>query len=161
MNSTKIFAVVSIMLGITAIVVPYFFGTLAVMVLGSVIMASGIVALFYLYYVRSQGFTISVSGPWVQVIAGIVILVWPELTLWLIAVLLGAGLILNGVTGLSAIRDSLVINISFAYKLQQWLSISLGILLIVMGSFGSAILLGFILGIALIFAGIQQWSRIK
>jgi hypothetical protein len=26
-----------------------------------------------------------------------------------------------------------------------------------MGSFGSAILLGFILGIALIFVGIQQW----
>jgi uncharacterized membrane protein HdeD (DUF308 family) len=156
-NSTKAIAVISIMLGITAIVIPYFFGTLAVMVLGGVILGSGIVSLFYLYYVRRQGFLISVFGSWVQVIAGLVILVWPELTLWLIAVLLGAGLILNGIAGLTAIRDSVVINIPVTYRIEQWLSIILGVLLIVMGSFGSAILLGFILGIALITAGIQQW----
>jgi len=157
-NSTKTIAVISIMLGITAIVIPYFFGTLAVMVLGGVILASGIVTLFYMYLVRRQGFLVNVSGPWVQVIAGLVILVWPELTLWLIAVLLGAGLILNGITGLTAIRESVVINISVSHKIEQWLSIILGILLIVMGSFGSAILLGFILGIALISIGIQQWK---
>ncbi|MCG6937414.1 MAG: DUF308 domain-containing protein [Gammaproteobacteria bacterium] len=157
MNSTKAFAVISILLGITAIVIPYFFATLAVMVLGGVILASGIVSLFYMYYVRRQGFLISVFGPWVQVITGLVILVWPELTLWLIAVLLGAGLILNGITGLTAIRDSIVINIPVTHKIEQWLSIILGVLLIAMGSFGSAILLGFILGIALISAGIQQW----
>jgi uncharacterized membrane protein HdeD (DUF308 family) len=158
MNSTKTFAVISIMLGITAIVIPYFFGTLAVMVLGGVILASGIVSLFYMYHVRRQGFLVSVFGPWAQVIAGLVILVWPELTLWLIAVLLGAGLILNGITGLAAIRDSAVINISVTHKIEQWLSIILGVLLIVMGSFGSAILLGFVLGIALVTAGIQQWK---
>ena len=158
MNSTKTIAVISIMLGITAIVIPYFFGTLAVMVLGGVILTSGIVSLFYIYYLRGQSFMISVFGPWVQVIAGLVILVWPELTLWLIAVLLGAGLILNGITGLTAIRESVVINISVSHKIEQWLSIILGILLIVMGSFGSAILLGFILGIALISIGIQQWK---
>ncbi|MDT8283254.1 MAG: DUF308 domain-containing protein [Gammaproteobacteria bacterium] len=157
MNSTKTFAIISITLGITAMVIPYFFGTLAVMILGGVILASGMVSLFYMYYVRRQGFLISVFGPWVHVIAGLVILVWPELTLWLIAVLLGAGLILNGITGLTAIRDSGVINISVTHKIEQWLSIILGVLLIVMGSFGSAILLGFILGIALISAGIQQW----
>ena len=158
MNSTKIIAVIIIMLGITAIVIPYFFGTLAVMVLGAVILASGILSLFYIYHVRRQGFLVSVFGPWVQVIAGLVILVWPELTLWLIAVLLGAGLILNGITGLTAIRDSVVINVPVTHKIAQWLSIILGVLLIVMGSFGSAILLGFILGIALISAGIQQWK---
>ncbi len=158
MNSSKTFAVISIMLGITAIVIPYFFGTLAIMVLGAVILASGIVSLFYIYYIRRQGFLISVFGPWVQVIAGLVILVWPELALWLIAVLLGAGLILNGIAGLTAIRDSVVINISVTHKIVPWLSIILGVLLIVMGSFGSAILLGFILGIALVSAGIQQWK---
>lgn len=157
MNSTKAFAVISIMLGITAMVIPYFFGTLAVMVLGGVILASGIVSLFYMYYIRRRGFLVSVFGPWVQVIAGLVILVWPQLTLWLIAVLLGAGLILNGITGLTAIHNSAVINLSVTHKIGQWLSIILGVLLIVMGSFGSAILLGFILGIALITAGIQQW----
>jgi membrane protein HdeD len=157
-NSSKTFAVISIMLGITAIVIPYFFGTLAIMVLGAVILASGIVSLFYIYYIRRQGFLISVFGPWVQVIAGLVILVWPELALWLIAVLLGAGLILNGIAGLTAIRDSVVINISVTHKIVPWLSIILGVLLIVMGSFGSAILLGFILGIALVSAGIQQWK---
>jgi uncharacterized membrane protein HdeD (DUF308 family) len=40
-----------------------------------------------------------------------------------------------------------------------WASIVLGALLIVMGAFGSAILLGMVLGIALINAGLQQWRE--
>jgi len=156
-NSTKAFAVISILLGAAAIVLPYFFGTLAVMLLGGVMLASGIISLFYVYHIRRQGFPISIFGSWAQVIAGMVILVWPELTLWLIAVLLGSGLILNGITGLTAMRDSGIVNIPTFHKIELWLSIALGVLLIIMGSFGSAILLGLILGIALIAAGLQQW----
>lgn len=157
MNSTKTFAVISILLGTAAIVLPYFFGTLAVMMLGGIILASGIISLMYVYYVRKQGFPVSVFGPWTQVIGGLVILFWPELALWLIAILLGGGLILNGITGLTAIHDSGVINYPLFHKVELWLSIALGVLLIAMGSFGSAILLGIVLGVALISAGIQQW----
>ena len=95
MSSTKLFAVVSILLGVTAIVVPYFFGTLAVMALGGVMLASGIVALIYVKTARKQGVPASVFGPWAQVIIGAVILIWPELALWLVAILLGGGLILG------------------------------------------------------------------
>lgn len=157
MSSTKTYAVVSILLGTAAIVLPYFFGTLAVMALGGIMLASGIISLLYVYYIRKQGFPVSVFGPWAQVIAGIVILVWPELTLWLIAILLGGGLILSGITGLTALRDSGVINYPLFHKIELWFSIALGALLIVMGSFGSAVFLGLVLGVALISAGIQQW----
>ena len=159
MSPTRFFAVVSILLGVAAIILPYFFGTFAVMALGGVMLASGIVALLYVYDVRKHGLPVSVFGPWAQVIAGIVILVWPELTLWLLAILLGGGLILSGITGLTSMRDSQVVNPPLYLKIGLWTSIVLGVLLIVLGGFGSAVLLGLVLGIALINAGLQQWRE--
>ena len=117
------------------------------MVLGGVMLASGAITLLYVYNARKQGYPFSVSGPWVQVIAGFVILIWPELTLWLLAILLGGGLILSGITGLTAMRDSQVVNPPMFLKIGLWTSIVLGVLLIVMGGFGSAVLLGLVLGI--------------
>ena len=157
MDSTKTVAVVTILLGVAAIVLPYFFGALAVMMLGGVMLASGIVALFYVNAARKQGIPVSVLGPWVRVIAGVVILIWPQLALWLVAVILGGGLILSGITGLTALRDSGVVNPPMLRKIELWSSIGLGVLLIVMGSTGSAVLLGVVLGVALISAGLQQW----
>ena len=159
MSSTRFFAVVTILLGVAAIVLPYFFGTLAVMALGGVMLAGGIVALLYVNDARQQGLPVSVFGPWAQVIVGAVILIWPELTLWLVAILLGGGLILSGITGLTALRDSGVVNPPLLRKIGLWSSIVLGALLILMGSFGSAILLGLVLGVALISAGLQQWRE--
>jgi uncharacterized membrane protein HdeD (DUF308 family) len=159
MNSTRIFAVVSVLLGIAAIALPYFFGTLAVMALGGVMLASGIVSLLFVLDVRRQGLPVSVFGPWAQVIAGVVILFWPELALWLVAALLGGGLILSGITGLTALKDAEIVNPPLLRRVALWASIVLGILLIVMGAFGSAILLGLVLGIALIAAGLQQWRE--
>jgi len=156
-SSSKFFAVVSILLGVAAIVLPYFFGTLAVMALGGVMLASGVVALLYVYDVRKRGLPASVFGPWAQVIVGTVILIWPELTLWLLAILLGGGLILTGIAGLTALRDSGIVNPPVIRKIGLWASIALGVLLIVMGGFGSAILLGIVLGLALINSGLQQW----
>ena len=157
MSQTRLFATVSILLGIAAIVVPYFFGTVAVMALGAIMLASGIIALLYTIDLRKQGLPVSVFGPWVQILAGIVILVWPELALWLVAVLLGGGLILSGIMGLTALNDAGGENVSTIHKIGLWASIALGALLIVMGSLGSAILLGLVLGLALINAGFQQW----
>ena len=102
MSFTKFSAVTSILLGIAAILLPYLFGTLAVMMLGGVILASGI-------------------------------------------------------TGLTALGDSDLVNPPVTLKIGLWTSIVLGVLIIVLGSTGSAILLGFILGVALISNGIQQW----
>ena len=159
MASMRIFAVVSVLLGVAAIALPYFFGTLAVMALGGVMLASGIVSLLFVLDVRRQGLPVSVFGPWAQVIAGVVILFWPELALWLVAALLGGGLILSGITGLTALKDAEVVNPPLLRRVALWASIVLGVLLIVMGAFGSAILLGLILGIALIAAGLQQWRE--
>jgi uncharacterized membrane protein HdeD (DUF308 family) len=147
------------LLGAAAIILPYFFGKFAVMVLGGVMLASGAFALLYVYNARKHGYPVSVFGPWAQVIAGFVILVWPELTLWLLAILLGGGLILSGITGLTAMADSKVVNPPMYLKFGLWTSIVLGALLIVLGAAGSAVLLGLVLGIALINVGIQQWRE--
>jgi len=156
---TKVLAVLSILLGVAAIVLPYFFGKLAVMALGAVVLAGGIVSLLFVNDVRKQGLPVSVFGPWAQVIAGGVILIWPELALWVVAVFLGGGLILSGITGLTALRDAEIVNPPLLRKIGLWASIVLGVLLILMGAFGSAVLLGLVLGIALINVGLQQWRE--
>jgi uncharacterized membrane protein HdeD (DUF308 family) len=148
---------VTVLLGVAAIVLPYFVGALAVMMLGGVMLASGIMALLYVNAARKEGLPVSVFAPWAQVIAGVVVLIWPELALWLVAVVLGGGLVLSGITGLSALRDSGMVNPPLLRKIEWWASIGLGALLIVMGAAGSAILLGVVLGVALISAGLQQW----
>ena len=157
MSSTKFSAITSILLGVAAIILPYLFGTLAVMMLGGVMLASGIVALLYLNAARKEGVPVSIFAPWVQVIAGVVILIWPGLALWIVAVILGGGLILIGISGLTALRDSGVVNPPLLSKIELWSSIVLGALLIVLGGAGSAILLGVVLGVALISTGLQQW----
>ena len=157
MSFTKFSAVASILLGVAAILLPYLFGTLAVMMLGGVILASGILAMLYISAARKEGIPVSVLGPWVQMIAGVILPIWPELALWIVAVILGAGFILNGITGLTALSDSDVVNPPVILKIGLWTSIILGVMIIVLGSTGSAILLGLILGIALISTGLQQW----
>jgi len=159
MSSMRSLAVFTLLLGVAALVLPYFFGTVAVMALGGVMLASGIVALLFVNDVRKQGVPIGVFGPWAQVVAGVVILIWPELTLWLVAVILGGGLVVSGITRLAAIRDAGMADTPLARKAGPWASIVLGALLIVMGAFGSAVLLGLVLGIALINAGLQQWQE--
>lgn len=159
MAPTKVLAVASILLGVAAIVLPYFFGKVAVMALGAVVLAGGIVSLLFVNDVRKQGLPVSVFGPWAQVIAGGVILIWPELALWVVAVFLGGGLILSGITGLTALRDAGIVNPPLLRKIGLWASIVLGVLLILMGAFGSAVLLGLVLGIALINAGLHQWRE--
>jgi uncharacterized membrane protein HdeD (DUF308 family) len=142
---------------VAAIVLPYFFGTFAVMMLGGVMLASGIVSLLYVNAARGQGVPVSVLAPWAQIVAGIVILIWPELALWLVAVILGGGLILSGMSGLTALRDAGIVNPPMLRKIGLWSSIVLGVLLIIAGAAGSAILLGVVLGVAMISAGLHQW----
>ena len=157
MSSTKFSAVINILLGVAAIILPYLFGTIAVMMLGGVMLLSGIVALLYVNAARKEGIPVSVFAPWVQMIAGVVILIWPGLALWIVAVILGGGLILSGITGLTALRDSGIVNPPVIRKIALWSSIGFGVLLIVLGSAGSAILLGVVLGVALISTGLQRW----
>jgi uncharacterized membrane protein HdeD (DUF308 family) len=109
-SSTKFSAGISILPGVAAIILPYLFGTLAVMMLGGVMLASGIVALLYVNAARKEGIPVSVFAPWVQAIAGVVILIWPGLALWIVAVILGGGLIISGITGLTALRDPGIVN---------------------------------------------------
>ncbi|MEY6430786.1 DUF308 domain-containing protein [Thioalkalicoccus limnaeus] len=159
MNSTKLLGIVSILLGVAAILLPYLFGTVAVMALGGLMLAGGVVALLFVSDIRKQGIAVSVFGPWAQIVVGAVVLLWPELALWLVAVLLGGGLILSGVTGLTALRDADLINPPLLRKLGLWASIVLGALLIMTGAFGSAVLLSLLLGIALINVGFHQWRE--
>lgn len=157
MNPRQISAIFSILLGVAAIVLPYLFGTAAVMLLGGVMLVSGVVALLYVNAIRREGLPASVFAPWAQIITGVVIFIWPGLALWLVAVLLGGGMILSGITSLALIRDSGIVNPPLSRRAGPWISIALGVLLIAMGATGSAILLGIVLGISLIGAGLQQW----
>ncbi len=56
-----------------------------------------------------------------------------------------------------SILASRVVNPPVLRKIELWSSIALGALLIVLGGAGSAILLGVVLGVALISTGLHQW----
>jgi hypothetical protein len=157
----KLSAVISMALGAAAILLPFLFGTLAVMLLAAVMLASGISALLYLNAWRRAGFPTSVLGPWVQIVAGAVLLIWPELALWLVAVLLGGGLVISGALGLSALSYSPYPQQATGSRIELWVTIGLGVLLILLGAAGSALLLGIILGLTLIVSGWQRWQLAK
>ena len=159
MGSTRFSALISILLGVAAIVLPYFSGTFAVMLLGAVMLISGAVGLPYINAARREGLPVSVITPWVQIVAGAVILIWPGLALWLVAVILGGGLILTGIAGLSSLRDAGIVNPPPLRRIELWSSIALGVLLIALGASGSAVLLGIVLGVALIATGIRRWQQ--
>jgi uncharacterized membrane protein HdeD (DUF308 family) len=155
--SAKLTAAATIALGVSAIALPYLFGKATVMMLAAVMLASGVVALVHVNAARKQGIPVSVLEPWAQIVAGVVLFLWPEIALWLVAVVLGGGLVLSGVVGLSALASSPVVNPPLARKLALWSSIVLGVALIALGATGSALLLGVVLGVALIGIGIQQF----
>ncbi|MDX1592637.1 MAG: DUF308 domain-containing protein [Gammaproteobacteria bacterium] len=155
--TARLSAAITVALGVAAILLPYFFTTLAVMMLAAVMFASGVVALFHAHAARRAGLQAGVFGPWAQVVVGIVLLLWPDVALWLVAMLLGGGLLVNGVLGLLALRESAVVNPPLIERLEPWISIALGVLLILMGAAGSALLLGIVLGVALIGSGLRQW----
>lgn len=156
-SSNKFSASVTLLLGVSAIILPQLFGTAAVVILAAIMLASGLIALLYVNAARREGIPASVFGPWARIIAGVVLVVWPGLALWLVAFVLGGGLILSGVTGLSALKNSNVVNPPKMRKFELWSTIALGVLLIVMGAAGSALLLGIIFGVSLIGTGLQQW----
>ena len=77
--------------------------------------------------------------------------------MWVVAVILGGGLLLSGITGLTALRDAGLVNPPLLRRIELWSSILLGAVLIMLGAAGSAVLLGVVLGVALIGNGLQQW----
>jgi uncharacterized membrane protein HdeD (DUF308 family) len=156
-SGTRLSALISIGLGVAAILLPYLFGTVAVMLLAAVMLASGIAGLLYANSWRRVGLPMSVLGPWVQIVAGAVLLIWPELALWLVAVLLGGGLVVSGMLGLAALSGDPFPQQATIKRIELWLTIGLGVLLILMGAAGSALLLGIILGLTLISTGWQRW----
>ncbi len=155
--SARIGAGITVALGVAAILLPYFFSTLAVMMLAAVVFASGVVALLHVFAARRAGIGVSMFAPWVQVIVGLALLLWPDVALWLVALLLGGGLIANGAMALLVLRESRVVNPPLFERLAPWTSIALGVLLILLGAAGSAVLLGVVLGVALIGSGLRQW----
>jgi uncharacterized membrane protein HdeD (DUF308 family) len=157
LSNIKLSALVTMGLGVAAILLPYLFGTVAVMLLAVVMLVSGISALLYVNAWRQAGFRMSIIGAWVQVVAAAVLLIWPELALWLVAVILGGGLVVSGILGLQALGGGPFPQQATVKHLELWLTIGLGMLLILMGSAGSALLLGIILGFTLLVTGWQRW----
>lgn len=160
-SATKFSAIAMIVLGIAAIVLPFWVGTLAVLLLAGLMLASGGLALVYGYAARRAAIPVSVLGPWAQVLAGVVLLIWPGLALWLVALVLGGGLIVSGILELATSPAVRADGSSTLQRIAAWSAIVLGGLLIVMGAAGSALLLGSVLGIALIGSGLQRWRLVS
>ena len=158
LEDIKLSAVISMALGVAAILLPFLVGTLAVMLLAAMVLANGITGLLFVNAWRRAGFPMGTLVPWVQIVAGGVLLIWPQLALWLVAVLLGGGLVVSGALGLSVMRYYESPQPGAIGRIELWLTIGLGVLLIVTGAAGSALLIGIILGLILLVSGWQRWQ---
>jgi uncharacterized membrane protein HdeD (DUF308 family) len=152
----RIEAVLLIVLGIAALIMPLFAGVALTLTLGLVLTAAGVIGVISAFAGRHHvhlGW--SLASAILALLLGLFLLIFPLAAAVVLAVLIGAYLLFDGVTiiGLAVNRRNR------GDKPWGWLlaagiaDLVLAVFLITLGALGAASLIGVILGIDLIFAG--------
>jgi uncharacterized membrane protein HdeD (DUF308 family) len=150
-------AILLIVLGVFALLAPLFAGLALAVTLGVVLVAAGVLGLIAAYAGRGhahQGWSLASAA--IALIVGVLVLVWPLAAAAGLTIVLGAYLLLDGVS---------LIMLSLDHRRRGdrrwgWLLVSgvvdllLAGVLITLSAVGSTVLVGFIVGLDLILAGI-------
>ncbi len=151
----KLTAIVMMLIGGMAIMLPFYFGLFSAIILGASVLATGIVGLIYHNQLKKSG----VQGAggslfWVYIAMGALLAFLPQFTLSLAGFLLGGALIFSGVLGYLAEQR---VAASIWRKGRQAVAALLGLVLILSGATGTAWLIGFAFGFYLLVAGSNLW----
>jgi uncharacterized membrane protein HdeD (DUF308 family) len=156
----RIAAVVMMLLGMLAIILPFAVGLAAAIVVGISITLTGVMGLLVSHRIRRAGYqTLSGSLYWGYLIVGILLIWMPELTLGLAAFILGAAFITLGM--FSWRNVSAGFNPAPRQQLKSALSILLGVLIVLSGASGIAWLIGICFGVTLFMQGMNLWSTVS
>lgn len=155
----KIAAAIMMVIGALAMVLPVFFATLSVLILGGAVFACGALGFAYNRYLHQKGVTnTSNLVPILFVLLGALLLFMPALTLSVAGFIIGASLIFSGLMGWLAERR--IVNPSFWWQLRHGITAVLGLILILSGANGIAWLIGVLFGLNMLIAGANVWIAI-
>ncbi|GAA5218179.1 DUF308 domain-containing protein [Corallincola platygyrae] len=151
-------SVAMMIMGGLAIILPFYVGIAAAMVVGIAIALTGVFGLAVSRRIKRAGYkTLSEVLYWGYLIFGVIILFMPKLTLGLAAFALGAFFILIGWVNWRSANHAA--NAGKA-KLKSGFSVALGILIVLAGSTGVAWLIGIGFGVSLLLQGINLWNKV-
>ncbi|MFO6425088.1 DUF308 domain-containing protein [Motilimonas sp. KMU-193] len=159
-KSAKIAAILLMLIGALAIILPVYFATLSVMILGSALLSCGVLGWLYNRFLNRSGITeTSNLMPIMFGLLGLLLLLVPSLTLSVAGLIIGVGLIFSGVMGWLVERR--IVNPSFWSQLRNGITALLGLVLILSGATGAAWLIGVLFGLNTLIAGANVWITVE
>jgi len=150
-----------IVLGIAAVILPIAAGVAAALVFGWLLFFSGGLGLFFAYQGRSRGhFGWDIASAIIALLIGALLVVFPIFGAAALVWLLGVYLFLDGFS---------LLGLAFSHKrrgLTKWrwllaagaLDVVLALIILILNVAASAFLLGLVVGVDLIFAGVAVLS---
>ena len=155
-RNARLIALGMMVLGFLAIVLPFYVGVAAAMVLGASIALTGLSGLWMSRRLSKVGYATWDLPFWGYLVIGVLLLLWPQLTLGLAALLLGASLILSGILAWQRSQGQ-----GGWAKVTSVLTLILGILVVGSGASGVAWLIGVAFGLSLLQQGWQLWQTVS
>ena len=155
-GNAKAAALVMMAIGALSMVLPVYFATLSVLILGGAVLACGVLGFIYNRYLGQRGVTqTSNVMPILFLLLGALLIFVPELTLSVAGLIIGGSLIFSGVLGWLA--EKRIVNPSFWWQLRHGVTALLGLILILSGASGAAWLIGVSFGLNMLMAGANVW----
>lgn len=155
-SNAKMAAVILMVIGVLAILLPFYFALFTVLILGGAVLASGILGVIYNWRLAKLGIDSGTNlAPWFFVLLGFLLLSTPKLTLSIAGLLIGAGLVFSGTMGWLAEKH--ISRSSDWGQLRHAITGIFGLILILSGASGAAWLIGVFLGLNMLIAGASLW----
>lgn len=146
-------AIAMMVLGTLAIILPFYIGMAAAMLLGASITLSGISGLWTCRRLQQEGYPSFAAPFWGYLLIGVLLLLWPQLTLGLAALLLGGGLVLAALASWQR-------GAGWRVNIPALLTLLFGVLVLGSGASGVAWLIGIAFGLSLLQQGWLLWRSV-
>ncbi len=155
-SHAKMAAGIMIVIGILAILLPFYFGLFSVLILGGAVLASGILGVAYNWQLARLGVDSGAKlAPWLFVLLGFLLLTTPKLTLSVAGLIIGTGLMASGVMGWLAEKHTG--QPSVWWQLRHAITAIFGLIVVLSGASGTAWLIGVFFGLNMLIAGVNLW----
>jgi len=155
----KMAAGIMIMIGVLAILLPFYFGLFSVLILGGAVLASGILGVAYNWQLARLGVDSGAKlALWLFVLLGFLLLTTPKLTLSVAGLIIGTGLMASGAMGWLAEKHTG--QPSVLWQLRHVITGIFGLVLILSGAAGTAWLIGVFFGLNMLIVGVSLWMTL-
>ena len=147
------------LLGVAAIIMPFYVGLASAMLIGLAIAATGLGGLIINLRLRRAGYAIRTDlAYWLYFAVGLLLTLIPQLTLGLAALLLGAGFLLFGFIGWLGRAHAPDRTLQ---TIRSLFTLTIGIVILGSGASGIAWLIGVGFGVSLLLQGVQLWTLVQ